>query len=95
MRLVFNTFARAFFEEPDQISMAQLIKGFHFYFLSNDLGLIYDVLDDDFEFSLLNISDILATTCTFLICCFPIALFLKFKLLNFQDIDMNEIYTEK
>lgn len=53
MRIVFNTFSRAFFEEPDKISMAQLIKGFHFYFLSNDLGLVYDVLDDDFEFTLL------------------------------------------
>jgi isorenieratene synthase len=53
MRVVFNTFARAFFAEPDQISMAELIKGMHFYFLSNDGGLLYDVLDDDFEHSLL------------------------------------------
>jgi isorenieratene synthase len=29
--------------------MAEMIKSFHFYFLSNDLGLIYDVLRDDFE----------------------------------------------
>jgi len=34
--------------------MAELIKSFHFYFLSNDHGLIYDVLDDDFEISLWN-----------------------------------------
>jgi isorenieratene synthase len=53
MRIVFNTFARAFFAEPEQISMAELIKGMHFYFLSNDAGLLYDVLDDDFEHSLL------------------------------------------
>ncbi len=49
MQLVFNSFARAFFAEPHKMSMAELIKGFHFYFLSNDDGLIYDVLDDDFE----------------------------------------------
>jgi isorenieratene synthase len=51
MRLVFNTFARAFFSEPDKMSMAELIKGFHFYFLSNNHGLLYDVLDEDFQFS--------------------------------------------
>jgi carotenoid phi-ring synthase / carotenoid chi-ring synthase len=52
MRLMFTTFSRAFFAEPHLISMAELIKSFHFYFLSNDHGLIYDVLDDDFEISL-------------------------------------------
>jgi len=49
MQLMFTTFSRAFFAEPRYISMAELIKSFHAYFLSNDLGLIYDVLDDDFE----------------------------------------------
>jgi isorenieratene synthase len=49
MRLMFTTFARAFFAEPQYISMAELIKSFHSYFLSNDLGLLYDVLDNDFE----------------------------------------------
>ncbi|MFC2119643.1 FAD-dependent oxidoreductase [Bacteroidota bacterium] len=49
MRLMFTTFSRAFFAEPHLISMAELIKSFHFYFLSNDLGLIYEVLNDDFE----------------------------------------------
>jgi isorenieratene synthase len=33
--------------------MAELIKSFHFYFLSNDHGLIYDVLNDDFQHTLL------------------------------------------
>jgi isorenieratene synthase len=33
--------------------MAELIKSFHFYFLSNDKGLIYDVLNDDFQNTLL------------------------------------------
>jgi isorenieratene synthase len=54
MRLMFTTFSRAFFAEPQYISMAELIKSFHFYFLSNDKGLIYDVLNDDFQTTLLN-----------------------------------------
>lgn len=54
MRLMFTTFSRAFFAEPQYISMAELIKSFHFYFLSNDHGLLYDVLNDDFEKTLLN-----------------------------------------
>lgn len=49
MQLMFNTFARAFFSEPHQMSMAELMKGFHFYFLSNEDGLLYDVLNDDFS----------------------------------------------
>jgi isorenieratene synthase len=49
MRVVFSTFTRAFFAESHLMSMAEMIKSFHFYFLSNDLGLIYDVLRDDFE----------------------------------------------
>lgn len=48
MRLVFNSFARAFFAEPEDMSMAELIKGFHFYFLSNEEGLLHDVLNDNF-----------------------------------------------
>jgi isorenieratene synthase len=51
MRLVFNSFSRAFFAEPEDMSMAELIKSFHFYFLSNEDGLVYDVLDDDFQHS--------------------------------------------
>jgi len=54
MRLVFNSFARAFFSDPGKMSMAELIKGFHFYFLSNEDGLLYDVLDDDFKVSFLD-----------------------------------------
>lgn len=54
MQLVFNSFARAFFAEPEDMSMAELIKGFHFYFLSNDKGLVYDVLDSDFQTSFID-----------------------------------------
>lgn len=53
MKVVFNSFARAFFSEPDKMSMAELIKSFHFYFLSNDKGLIYQSLNDDFEYTFL------------------------------------------
>ncbi|HET6486176.1 MAG TPA: FAD-dependent oxidoreductase, partial [Spirochaetia bacterium] len=49
MRMMFNTFSRSFFADPDLLSTAELIKSFHFYFLSNDLGLLYDYLDADFE----------------------------------------------
>jgi isorenieratene synthase len=52
MHLMFSTFSRAFFAGPHLISMAELIKSFHFYFLSNDHGLFCDVLDDDLEISL-------------------------------------------
>ena len=52
MRLMFTTFSRAFFAEPHLISLAELIKSFHFYFLSNNAGLLYDVLNDDFELTL-------------------------------------------
>lgn len=53
MQMVFNSFARAFFSEPEKMSMAELIKGFHFYFLSNDDGLLYDVLNNDFHHTFL------------------------------------------
>jgi len=53
LRLVFNTFSRAFFSDADKMSMAELIKSFHFYYLSNDGGLIYDYLDDDYALALL------------------------------------------
>lgn len=49
LKLVFNTFARAFFSEGDRLSVAALIRAFHFYYLSNDAGLLYDYLDDDYE----------------------------------------------
>ena len=49
MRMMFNTFSRSFFADPDLMSSAELIKSFHSYFLSNDLGLLYDYLATDFE----------------------------------------------
>jgi len=54
MMVIFSTFTRAFFAESHLMSMAEMIKSFHFYFLSNDLGLIYDVLRDDFQTTFLD-----------------------------------------
>lgn len=53
LQLVFNTFSRAFFADTDKMSMAELIKSFHFYYLSNDAGLLYEYLDDDYDTALL------------------------------------------
>jgi len=53
LRLIFNSFSRAFFAEAHLMSTAEIIKSFHAYFLSNDAGLVYDYLDDDYEIALL------------------------------------------
>lgn len=53
LQLVFNTFSRAFFADAEKMSMAELIKSFHFYYLSNDAGLIYEYPNDDYGRSLL------------------------------------------
>jgi isorenieratene synthase len=45
LRLVFSTFARAFFADADRLSMAELVKSFHSYYLSHDHGLLYDYPD--------------------------------------------------
>jgi isorenieratene synthase len=53
LQLVFNTFARAFFADADKVSLAELIKSFHFYYLSNEAGLLYEYLTDDYDTALL------------------------------------------
>lgn len=47
MRLVFKSFTRVFFAEAEQMSMAELAKSFHGYFLSHDGGLVYRHPTDD------------------------------------------------
>jgi len=54
LRLVFNTFARAFFADEDRLSMAELVKSFHFYYLSHDHGLLYDYPDGDYQRTVLS-----------------------------------------
>lgn len=49
LRLVFNTFARAFFADEDKLSMAELVKSFHFFYLSHDHGLLYDYPNGDYQ----------------------------------------------
>lgn len=48
LRLMFTTFARAFFADARHLSMAELIKSFHAFYLSHDHGLIYDYPDGDY-----------------------------------------------
>jgi carotenoid phi-ring synthase / carotenoid chi-ring synthase len=54
MRIMFYTFSRSFFADVDLMSSAELIRSFHFYFLSNDLGLMYDYLNADYETAFLS-----------------------------------------
>lgn len=49
LKLAFTTFARAFFSDEDKLSLAELIKSFHFYYLSQDGGLVYDYPVHDYE----------------------------------------------
>ena len=53
LRLTFNTFARAFFAPADKLSAAELMKSFHFFYLSHDHGLLYDYFDTDYHEALL------------------------------------------
>jgi isorenieratene synthase len=53
LRLVFATFARAFFAPAGKISMAELMKNFHFFYLSNDCGLLYDYFTRNYHDALL------------------------------------------
>ncbi len=53
LRLTFNTFARAFFAPAEKLSTAELMKSFHFFYLSHDHGLLYDYFDTDYDEALL------------------------------------------
>ncbi len=53
LMLVFNSFSRAFFAPPEDMSMAELIKSFHFYFLSHAEGLRYDYPTGHYETAVL------------------------------------------
>lgn len=53
LKVAFNTFARAFFADEERLSMAELVKGFHSYYLGHDGGLVYDHPVEDFEAALL------------------------------------------
>jgi len=53
LRIVFYSFARAFFATPDRMSAAEVIKSFHFFYLSHDLGLVFDHPADTYGRTLL------------------------------------------
>src|SRR5688572_18282431 len=53
LQLIFNTFARAFFAPADKLSAAELMKSFHFFYLSHDHGLLYDYFDTDYREALI------------------------------------------
>jgi carotenoid phi-ring synthase / carotenoid chi-ring synthase len=54
LRMIFTTFARAFFADERRISMAELTRAFHFYYLGHDHGLIYDWLDGGYDEALID-----------------------------------------
>ncbi|MDT8435588.1 MAG: FAD-dependent oxidoreductase [Gemmatimonadota bacterium] len=52
-RMLFDVFAHSFFNPEEEMSAADLLMMFHYYFLANPEGLVFDVLDDTFEKALL------------------------------------------
>jgi len=53
LRVSFRTFARAFFSDETDLSTADVVRAFHFYYLSHDHGLMYDYPVGDYESTLL------------------------------------------
>jgi isorenieratene synthase len=53
LQLIFNTFARAFFAPANKLSAAELMKSFHFFYLSHNHGLLYDYFDTDYQEALI------------------------------------------
>jgi isorenieratene synthase len=51
--MLFDVFSHSFFNPEDRMSAADLLMMFHYYFLANSEGLVFDVLDDTFERALL------------------------------------------
>ncbi len=53
LRVSFRTFARAFFSDEADLSTADVVRAFHFYYLGHDHGLMYDYPVGDYEATLL------------------------------------------
>ena len=47
--MLFNVFAHSFFNPEESLSAAELLMMFHFYFMGNPEGLVFDVLDRPFS----------------------------------------------
>ncbi len=48
-QMLFDVFAHSFFNPEDDMSAAEMIKLFHFYFTGNPEGLVFDVLNKPFS----------------------------------------------
>lgn len=48
-RMLFDVFAHSFFNPEEEMSAGELLMMFHFYFVGNPEGLIFDVLDAPFS----------------------------------------------
>ncbi|MFY0573893.1 FAD-dependent oxidoreductase [Cystobacter fuscus] len=51
-RMLFNVFAHSFFNPEEEMSAAELLMMFHFYFMGNPEGLVFDVLTQPFSLAL-------------------------------------------
>ncbi len=51
-RMLFDVFSHSFFNPEEELSAAELLMMFHFYFMGNPEGLVFDVLDDPFATAL-------------------------------------------
>lgn len=51
-RMLFEVFAHSFFNPEDEYSAAELLAMFHFYFLGNPEGLVFDVMREPFSVAL-------------------------------------------
>lgn len=47
-RMLFDVFSHSFFNPEEEMSAAELLMMFHFYFMGNPEGLVFDVLDEPF-----------------------------------------------
>jgi len=50
-RMLFDVFSHSFFNPEEEMSAAELLMMFHFYFMGNPEGLVFDVLDEPFATS--------------------------------------------
>ncbi len=51
-QMLFDVFAHSFFNPEERMSAGDLLMMFHFYFMGNPEGLIFDVLNEPFSYSL-------------------------------------------
>ena len=52
-RMLFDVFSHSFFSPEAELSAAELLMNFHFYFVGNPEGLVFDVADEAFSTAIL------------------------------------------